>query len=106
MVQRRPRQWNPGLAPAGWKQASEDLEGGRRVRKSEHHFVANPLDRRAEPAKRLADELLEKPEYGYGRRIAIDIRNGAEAREVDECDAGDRGLEAVTIAVRTHRWWP
>ena len=103
MVQPGPCQWNPRLGSAGRKQTSDHLKGGCRVRKSKHRFVTYPLDRRPEPSEGLADQLLEAPKYRYRRRIAMDIRYRAEARQIDERDGRDRGLEAVDSAdVRTH----
>ena len=103
MVKPGPCQWNPWLGSAGWKQTSEHLKGGCRVRKSKHRFVTYPLDRRPDPSEGLAHQLLEAPKHRYCRRISIDIRYRAEARQIDERDGRDRGLEAVDSAdVRTH----
>ncbi len=79
-------QRNPWLCSARWNQAAEHLKGGRRIRKSEHRFVTDPLDRRPKPSKRLAHQLLEAPKHRYCGRISIDIGYRAEAREIDERD--------------------
>jgi hypothetical protein len=101
-------QWYPWLGSASWKQTSEHLKGGCRVRKPKHRFVANPLDRRPEPSEGLAHQLLEAPKHRYCRRIAIDICYRAEARQIDKRDGRDPGLEAVdSTDVHTHSrlWW-
>jgi hypothetical protein len=95
VVKPGPGQWNPWLGSTSGKQASEHLQGGCRVRKPEHRFVTYPLDRRPEPAEGLAHQLLEVPKHGYGRRISIDIRYCAEARQIDKGDGCDRGLEVI-----------
>ncbi len=103
-----PCQWNPWLGSASWKQTSEHLKGGCRIRKSKHRFVTDPLDRRRDASKGLAHQFLEAPKHRYCRRISIDIGYRAEARQIDERDGCDRGLEAVDRAdVRTHSrlWW-
>jgi hypothetical protein len=95
VVKPGPCQWNSWLGPAGWKQTSEHLKGGCRVGKSKHRFVTYPLDRRPDPSEGLAHQLLEAPKHRDCRRISIDVGNRAEARQIDERDGRDRGLEAV-----------
>ena len=58
-------------------------------------------------AKRLAYQFLEAAEHCDGGRISKDIRYRAEARQIDERDGRDRGLEAVDSAVvrAHHRLW-
>ncbi len=68
VVKPGPRQWNPWLGSAGWKQTSEHLKGGCRVRKSKHRFVTDPLDRRRDPSQGLAHQLLEALQHCYCRR--------------------------------------
>src|SRR5438128_1228878 len=103
VVKPGPCQRNPWLGSAGRKQTSEHLKGGCRVRKSKHRFVTNPLDRRPKSSERLAHQLLEAPKHRYCRRISIDIRYRAEARQIDERDGRDPGLEVADSAdVRTH----
>src|SRR5947207_4613423 len=103
VVKAGPCQRNPWLGSAGRKQASEHLKGGCRVRKSKHRFVTDPLDRRRKPSEGLAHQLLEATKHRYCRRISIDIRYRTEARQIDERDGRDRGLETVDSAdVRTH----
>ena len=103
MVKPGPCQWNPWLGSAGWKQTSEHLKRGCRVRKPKHRFVTYPLDRRSDASKGLAHQFLEAPKHRYCRRIPIDIRYRAEARQVDERDSRNPGLEAVDNAdIRTH----
>ena len=95
MVKAGPCQRNAWLGSAGWKQTSEHLKGGCRVRKSKHRFVTDPLDRRPDPSEGFVHQLLEAPKHRYCRRISIDIRYRAEARQIDERDGRDRGLKAV-----------
>jgi len=53
VVEPGPCQWNPWLGSAGWKQTSEHLKGGCRVRKSKHRFVTYPLDGRPDASNGL-----------------------------------------------------
>jgi len=103
MVKPGPCQRNPRLGLARWNQASEHLEGGRRVRKSKHRFVTDPLDRRPKLSERLTHQLLEAPKHRYCGRISIDIRYCAETRQVDESDRRHCGFEALdSYRVRIH----
>ncbi len=108
VVEPGPGQWNPWLGSAGWKQTSEHLKGGCRVRKSKHRFVTYPLDWRPDLPEGFAHQLLEAPKHRYCRRISIDIRNCAEARQIDERDGRDCGLETgdrANTRIHSRLWW-
>ncbi len=86
MVQRRPRKRQARFFPACRQQRSKRLDRPFRLGKREHRFIADPLDRRSMVGKRLADLAFENLEYVDGRRVSVDIRDGAKSRQIDECN--------------------